>query len=277
MALSLLAGCAPKPLIQVYKTYPSLPEASDFVVFEPTDSVDVSAAEKLGDIVIKPLWGTNCDYATVVDSATRLAKNWGANALKIVKHTAPGLTGPTSCNRIQARAYRFPSIDPHLKSIPWRTERRLRIADFKADTAFRPFEAASVVYIRLSWELRPSQKEAVVVVRALFERPMSYFKTYPDSLEVLAHEQGHFDLAEAYARRLRKSILQGSFRINNWNTEIQKLYDATNEELQKRQDNYDHDTYLDRKVQPGWLARIQADLNTYPDYLEPKLIVKLTK
>lgn len=274
--LMSLFACAPKQLTQAYKTYAPLPAHADFIILEPTDSIDLTGAEKLGDIIFDKGFGRTCDYISLLDSAKFLSKNWGANVLKINQHQPPTIVLNGPCHRIKATAFKIPDLDKHMKNVSWSEKRRLRISDFKADTANRPFQAVTASYIGMRWETRPSQTEMVLVIESVFLSQMSYFKIDEDSTKVLEHEQGHFDITELHARKLRKAVMEKPvYNMSTVDSELRKLHETITLELQNTQDKYDHDIYPNRGKQKIWLAKIESDLAEYKDYDKTKFVVKL--
>ncbi|MEP7170807.1 MAG: DUF922 domain-containing protein, partial [Bacteroidota bacterium] len=83
---------------------------------------------------------------------------------------------------------------------------------------------------------------ASVTLIAYLDRNKSWAsKRHTDSL-FLKHEQGHFDLTEAYARKLRKKISTIRPARDNFSAEIKKFYNYAWEDLQKQQAAYDKAT-----------------------------------
>lgn len=83
---------------------------------------------------------------------------------------------------------------------------------------------------------------ASVTLIAYFDRNKSWAnKRHTDSL-FLKHEQGHFDLTEAYARKLRKKISSIRPGRDKFSEEIKKFYNWAWDDLQKQQEAYDKAT-----------------------------------
>ena len=88
---------------------------------------------------------------------------------------------------------------------------------------------------------------------------------------ILAHEQGHFDLSEIYARRLNKALMQYRYNPSTANKDVNAIYQAVMQDLQQRQADYDEQSDHSRNVpvQKQWLAVISnelAGLEKYADY-----------
>ncbi|MBE7174111.1 MAG: DUF922 domain-containing protein [Williamsia sp.] len=88
---------------------------------------------------------------------------------------------------------------------------------------------------------------------------------------ILAHEQGHFDLSEVYARRLHKALSHYRYRNSSVGDDVNRIYQNVMQELQQRQSLYDTQTDHSRNIraQQEWLLIIQEeldDLEAYADY-----------
>lgn len=204
-----------------------------------------------------------CDYPTVLDTVTSLARSLGANLVKIDKHLLPNTYG-SSCHRVEARLYRADDASPFEQTITWYAERLLRLIDFRGDTVARPFRAAS--YCGISYHGNYVGRKVSVVVEAFFDHHVSYFNRGMDDADVLVHEQVHFDIAELFARILRKRITGTSFVRADLNTALQNLHTAAIRELAIEQDRYDAEVYADPARQPYWSDSIASRLAELDDY-----------
>jgi hypothetical protein len=114
---------------------------------------------------------------------------------------------------------------------------------------------------------------ATITLIAYLDRTKSWVsKRHADSL-FLKHEQGHFDLTEAYTRKLRKKISSIRPARDNFTNEIKKFYNWAWEDLQKQQAAYDKATdegAIDF-AQRVWDTHIQNLLLQYKDYASPNV------
>lgn len=118
---------------------------------------------------------------------------------------------------------------------------------------------------------------AEVTLTAYFDRRKSWVcKHHADSF-LLQHEQGHFDLTEAYARKLRKKIATLKLTRENFSQEIGKFYDWGWEDLQKQQASYDKATDHGAVdfAQRTWDKHIRENLQLYKDYSSPTVKFKI--
>jgi hypothetical protein len=118
---------------------------------------------------------------------------------------------------------------------------------------------------------------ATVTLIAYLDRTKSWVsRRHADSL-FLKHEQGHFDLTEAYARKLRKKISTIRPGRDKFSEEIKKFYDWAWDDLQKQQAAYDKATEegaIDF-AQRTWETHIEDLLLQYKDYASPTVKIQI--
>jgi len=88
---------------------------------------------------------------------------------------------------------------------------------------------------------------------------------------ILAHEQGHFDITEIYARILHRELLAYKFNRRSFRQDVNVIYDRVVKEKESFQLLYDAQTDHSRnkKVQQEWLDKIQellTETEPYADY-----------
>ena len=275
----LLAGCAPRMVSQVGSApapvaLAAAPASSVLVVIPDTEPFD-GAAEELSDIYIKDSGFTLiCDYETVVALASTEARRLGANVLRIYEHRLPD-AWVSSCHRIRAKALRVPDITPYEKEVVWTPTRRLRIVDFKASTADRPFEAATSSGIRYHYAGKLFQQRVQLTIETVFDCQNSYFKGQQVPELTLAHEQGHFDIAEIFARRFAQAIQEQVADTKELEQKQEAIYRRIATDAQTMQDKYDTAVYADRSQQPAWLATIAQELAALDAYASKQVSLKM--
>jgi len=117
----------------------------------------------------------------------------------------------------------------------WNRDRKLSWEDFKGPA--KDWNAAAVTYCGI--EINKNRFSGKIKVAAYFNCDSSfYFKDRADS-NVLKHEQTHFDIAELFARKMRKEFSETPLFSNK---AIQKIYDKWYEEYNRFQIQYEHDT-----------------------------------
>lgn len=167
-----------------------------------------------------------------------------------------------------------PQVDEEVET----TWRPLTWDDFKGTwtrrSRFDRAQAYVATGIRLDEvEIRPRQlPSGEWVATAEHLVPYAYMLKYESSYarganidRVLAHEQGHFDLTEAVARRLRAEFagLEGrgataEAASDDLSRRIDDRFDAAQRELDRLQSRYDGETGngTEKKKQKRWLERI---------------------
>lgn len=152
-------------------------------------------------------------------------------------------------------------------TIHWRAEHKLKWEDFrgKPDTSseYKAITVADVKYI-----LTYNNSEFNVKVTCAFEKRKSWTRS-SDSIG-LAHEQGHFDIAELFARKLRKAFKNYVFNPTTIESDFNKIFIKIKSERRAYNDMYDKETNFSRsKVkQLYWNRKIMAELKKLDIYVE---------
>jgi predicted secreted Zn-dependent protease len=75
---------------------------------------------------------------------------------------------------------------------------------------------------------------------------------------ILAHEQGHFDITEIFARKLNEALQNYDFNRKNFKRDINEIYQSIVRQKEEYQKNYDaeSDHSRNRKIQYEWLEKI---------------------
>jgi predicted secreted Zn-dependent protease len=114
-------------------------------------------------------------------------------------------------------------------------------------------------------------------VFAYFDRKKSWSTDRSD--ELLAHEQLHFDIAELYARKIRKKVRQlqksGVNEVDVFNSHIRVLLEESNNEDLR----YDAETLHGAMVkkQAMWAKQVKEELDALSDYKKEKRIIQSSK
>ena len=80
---------------------------------------------------------------------------------------------------------------------------------------------------------------------------------------ILAHEQGHFDITEIYARKLHEALENYKFNKRTFKKDISEIYQSIVSQKEEMQKTYDGETdhSRNRKLQYLWLEKIQNMLD----------------
>lgn len=165
-----------------------------------------------------------------------------------------------------------PASDPEEDLLSWNEFYRLQWHDFHGEPGKDARgDAGAAVQIKAKPFL--VKKEIKYDVVALFNRSKSWARGRSPSL--LAHERLHFDIAELYARKIRKKIRELSVRgvndIKTYNAAIHELLLESNQiDLQ-----YDLETLHGAlsKKQEAWSAKVQEELAQLDRYKKTRRVI----
>ena len=109
----------------------------------------------------------------------------------------------------------------------------------------------------------------MAIARATFDPAQSWFRRSQNpmqlDMQLLEHEQIHFDIAEVTVRKIRASLqsFNGACAEAGGTEPIQHLIARADRDLQEEQERYDRDTGhgVNARVQDQWKRRIRALLN----------------
>ena len=163
-------------------------------------------------------------------------------------------------------------VDAAIDQLSWNEFYKLQWDDFQGEPDERSFgDAATSVAIKAKPFLVKKQIQYDVV--AVFNRKKSWARDKSASL--LAHEQLHFDIAELYARKIRKKVKelnrQGAKNIKTYNAAIHELLQESNEVDQQ----YDLETLHGAlsKKQEAWVSRIKEELASLQAFKKTKRVI----
>ena|ERR1022692_258187 len=153
--------------------------------------------------------------------------------------------------------------------IDWSADRKLTWDDFKA----RPDKNspnAALTGTNIKFDFSYNSNEGFKYhITCQFDKNSSWGRIKNDY--ILSHEQGHFDIAETYARRLNKALKEYTPDVDKANKEVNKIYQKVMSELTTEQAQYDRETNfsISKPEQKRWLTKISDELKSserYADY-----------
>jgi len=140
----------------------------------------------------------------------------------------------------------------------------IRYDDFKASPAPRDTAAANIsVTILLGYSGKAAESLKFRVV-AVMDRSESWMKTEFKRDHILRHEQGHFDIAHIYAKKLEASLEKRNYTASDLQL-LNDLYDRFLREMNELQLRYDTETKggWDDLAQSKWRRFIAMELEKY--------------
>jgi len=119
----------------------------------------------------------------------------------------------------------------------------------------------------IKYYLSANEDSFNVKVISFFIKSMSWSRL-KSSDTLLMHEQVHFDIAELFARKLRKSFSEYKFNYLTVGKYIDKLFLLNKQERTKIDTLYDEETNFsrNRKQQLLWNKKIKAELDKLKKY-----------
>lgn len=152
-------------------------------------------------------------------------------------------------------------------TIHWRSDYKLKWEDFrgKPDTNS---QYAAISSPAISFTLTYNETSFSYKVFCYFNKSKSWSLSKNQNL--LSHEQGHFDIAELFARKLRKAFKNYKLNPATIQSDFNKVYNKIREERDKLDNLYDKETNLSRnKVkQLYWTKKIIFELKKLEEYKE---------
>ncbi len=149
--------------------------------------------------------------------------------------------------------------------IVWNAEKKLEWKNFKGVMpANFLYSVNSGISLKVDYKIKKNRFK--YTVNAIFSENDSYFRNGTvTTTYILNNEQRHFDIAEIYARILRKKYSElASGEISDTEYLITELYKKFFEELKKAQVQYDSETNrsMDFEKQEYWNGRIDTMLDS---------------
>jgi hypothetical protein len=152
--------------------------------------------------------------------------------------------------------------------LDWQPDRPLTWEDYMVRPDPDSDAAASTTtYLAIEYNLKGQQFSYKIHSRFSCDKSWGLHKTE----YILAHEQGHFDIAEVYARVLHKKMSEYRFDRQTYKKDLKKIYEDVIEAKEEMQNRYDKETNhsIYRARQAEWLETINQMLEktrAFADY-----------
>jgi hypothetical protein len=151
-------------------------------------------------------------------------------------------------------------------TIYWSASYKLKWNDFQGipDT---PSKYGAISNCGIKYKLSANEDSFKATVFCYFIKSKSW-SIFKNSDTLLMHEQGHFDISELFARKLRKAFAEYKFNYTTVKIDIDQLFKLNNQERVKMDSLYDKETNLSRngKQQLLWNQKIKAELGKVEKY-----------
>lgn len=160
------------------------------------------------------------------------------------------------------------SLSQKLKAqdtVHWRQDYRVNWADFKG----KPDPArkmSALTFTGMGTAYFPTDSGFSFDVTCYFVRTESW--TISNSEQLLQHERGHFDIAELFARRLRKELSELKFNLKTIDADLKKIHSQLETERKQMNITYDKETdfSMNGVMQKIWNDRIMKEINLLNKY-----------
>lgn len=143
--------------------------------------------------------------------------------------------------------------------IKWQENRRLTWDDFRAEP-LKIGNTAAMTTTHLGFSYNVSNGKVTYKIDCRFEKNKSWGLVKNDW--ILNHEQGHFDIAEIFARKLNKLTTEYQFSRASFQKDLDAIYKSVVDEKEKFQQQYDDETDYSRNKtnQEEWFKKIESEL-----------------
>jgi hypothetical protein len=151
--------------------------------------------------------------------------------------------------------------------LDWSASRKLTWNDYKASPEPGSDAAASTTsYLAIEYNITSNSFGYKIQSRFSKTRSWGLHKTN----YILSHEQGHFDIAEIFARKLNKEMSEYRFNKRTYQQDLKKIYQDILDEKEKMQNDYDKETNhsIKKEKQAEWLKKIAKMLEENADYAD---------
>jgi hypothetical protein len=167
------------------------------------------------------------------------------------------------------------------KYLYWQPEVKLQWSDFHGHIRAEDMSVASASYIGFLHKIiRYYHPDSTIIdTRSFFNKSKSWVKIPNILPSLLSHEQKHFDLAELYARKFRKSILESNFRVETFAHAVDSTYNYYSAKDDSVHVAYDNETEhgLNVSEQAVWDKRVENELNGLIKYESPFVKLSFSK
>lgn len=263
----MVLGCSPKLKSIILNPQPALQDDELVVVLRINDDQNIEGV-LVGEVkATDGGFSSNCTYYENVINLKQLARQNGANVVKITQHKTPDKW--SSCHRLLAKIYKVDKPKIYETEIVWSADRKLTWDDFKGVPDRKAFpNALAVTNSGFGFETGFNAfKAGNLFVQATFNNYGSWVIPKGRTDYVLRHEQIHFDLTEIYSRKLRKAFADAKIKPQE-SARAKQIFDAIFAELNKRQEKYDNETKRGEKdsTQKYWESVVEIELAKYDLY-----------
>lgn len=151
--------------------------------------------------------------------------------------------------------------------IKWKEDRKLTWDDFKAEP-LKIGNTAAMTTTHLGFAYNVTNGIVSYKIDCRFEKKKSWGLVKNDW--ILKHEQGHFDIAEIFARKLNEATASYQFNKRTFQKDLDSIYKAIVADKEEFQQQYDDETDYSRNKsgQQAWFKKIEEELKLSKDWAD---------
>jgi hypothetical protein len=166
-------------------------------------------------------------------------------------------------------------IDSNNNEIIWNNDYKLKWSDFKGiPDKNSSYNAVTSSRLQVK-DIQYSNEIVEYELMAVFQKNKSWTKS--DGIDLLAHEQLHFDIAELVMRKARKKFLEHKFEnLEGVNNMINLIIKQAGQEGFELGEQYDNETEhgIHKENQKKWQKKIENELDALKQYSPSKVTLK---
>ena len=204
-----------------------------------------------------------CSYFELMGIARQTAGSIGANLIKI--NSRRNRTREQFCDEVNLTYYHTDDIQAAEKRFSWSKDRKLTWADFKGPVPARAATrtaAETSAGMGVETNTVTSDNAPKVYVFNAFETMTSWVRPDHNTMDVLEHEQGHFDICELYTRKMRQRFARANLTVKNLQSVVGEVFQSVQREHAERQQQYEDETShgIITEAQKRWTELIRKEL-----------------
>lgn len=164
------------------------------------------------------------------------------------------------------------SVQVFSQKIAWKEDRKLKWEDFKSSVT-RKNNPDVVAYTNCGWEysvIKSSNPKAAVefTIETIFNEDKSWKDVKRINDYYLLHEQKHFDIAEIFARKLRKEVKERIRTSSDFDKYFKGIYQTVSNDYKNFQITYDKVTEhgINKEKQGEYNELISSELEKLKNF-----------
>lgn len=164
--------------------------------------------------------------------------------------------------------------------IYWNENHQLKWEDFKVTHENR-YKGSARSALNYHYDYTINETKLFFIVKCYFIKSKSWVKAWvkesKKSEKILSHEQTHFNIAELYARKLKKKLFEYIFFEDNVNNDFKVLTSRNFKDSEDMDQRYDFETNFSKDTikQEFWNKKILQELDELKSFSSDTVVVIL--